>query len=354
MKKNLLCFYVIAFALSALKSSGQITITENDMPSVGNTFIVTTAATDVYIDVDQTGTNYNWDFIGGLIPLYSQGDTFIDELDLPLTYILFFLGSNLAAKSGVNVDFNGLTLSDVYTVYKKNSSQFEIDGYAGTFQGIPVPLVYSSKDIVYRFPLEFGDKDSSDASISYSFPGLFYFSQQRHRVNEVDGWGTIKTPIGEFDVLRVKSSITDIDSFYLDTLNFGTSASLKSYEYKWLAQASGIPVMQVNAQDVFGYPLVTQILYQDTAFQTGITETVTSSTVKIFPNPASEFVRFESDQNKPSTVFIYDAYGRKMREIKTGESFLVRASDWANGVYFAQYVRDGKSTSAPFIVNHTR
>jgi len=338
--------------------NAQITITENDMPSAGNDFISTNCVLDFTIDLNETGANHSWDY-SGVVPVSSLGDTFLSLSSLPFTYfVVFILTSNLADKGGINFSAGGFALQDVYTMYKKTSDYFEITGYGGTLNGLEIPLAYGSKDVVYRFPLNFGNEDSSDASVTYSFPGLFYFAQQRHRVNQVDGWGTIQTPAGTFNALRVKSTITDVDSFYVDTLGFGTGLTLKSYEYKWLAQNGSTPVFQLGAQDVFGVPVLSSIQYQDTTFHTGINEVAENTSVKIFPNPANDFIQVFCSQNQPASVFIYDAMGNlKKSTPSTGlyehhSLFTIDLSNWPNGIYFIRTSQNGTLFSSSFIVNH--
>jgi hypothetical protein len=327
----------------------QITITDADMPAAGDVFFLDSAVPDLTIDLSQTGANQQWDF-SNLSLLTSDGDTFIAADDLPLTYGLFFLSSNLAEKSALSFSSDLITLEDIYTVYKKSSSQYQIDGYAGTFSGIPLPVVYASKDVVYRFPLNYGNTDSADADVAFSIPGLVYFSQERHRVNEVDGWGTVTTPVGIYDVLRVKSTITDVDSFYVDTLGGGYQLTVKSYEYKWLAANKGIPVLQINATDVAGIPVISQILYQDTALQSGIKEPTGASTLQIVPNPAADVITMKFNSDLPSPYIIYNAAGAVMTSGAERRSAQLDVSKWPSGIYRAVALNSGRLLSSSFVI----
>lgn len=300
MKKLLLA---ITFLIAATVSIAQITVMQSDMPQPGETFITTTAAFDVSIDPADTGPNHVWDF-QNLQPLTSVTDTFYNMSEISLIYQLLFSGANLAAKSGFTIAIDQLTLEEVYLIYKNSSSQFEQYGYAGTFDGIPVPIIYGANDVIYKFPLQYGDVDSSESDFALGLPGVGYVSQQRKRVNTVDGWGTVITPAGDFEALRITSVITDIDSVFIDTLNLGTNVILKSYEYKWLATGTGTPVLQINAQDVFGLPVVSQVSYQDTALQTGIAipDEKQGFSFSFYPNPVSEKLVIQiPDQIKPGS-----------------------------------------------------
>src|SRR5437773_470955 len=104
-------FFLTPLLLFPLISFSQITITENDMPSTGEDYIVTNCVPDLTIDLNQTGANQTWDY-SGVVPATSSGDTFLSVSSLSLTYFLvFFLSSNLADKSGVNFSINGYGLT---------------------------------------------------------------------------------------------------------------------------------------------------------------------------------------------------------------------------------------------------
>jgi len=348
LMKRILVAIILAFPKFI---SAQITIAENDMPAEGAVYFLDKAPINYSLDLSQTGANQTWNF-SDLTYLSSIADSFISVNDLPFIYQVAFFSSNLAEKSGIDLSYGQFVLSDVYTVYKKSSSQFEIDGYAGMLEGFPLPMPYSSKDIVYRFPLDYDNQDSADASITLSVPGIGFLSQQRHRVNEVDGWGTIITPIGSFNALRVKSIITDVDSIYADTIGFGTTFNLKNYEFKWLANGKGIPVMQVNAQDVAGIPVISEILFQDTMLQSGISEISDQKDVKVFPNPASNFLSIELRKSNPIQVFIYNSQEKLITKEVAQGVFILDISHWSEGIYFVRYQEGNSYFSTSFMIAH--
>jgi hypothetical protein len=336
-KKNFLRigYFTLVFMACAFFGSGQITISENDLPQPGTTYINTTAGIDLTIDPSQTGPGFTWDF-QDLVPMISGTDTFTDASGLPVIYQLFFFGANLADKTGLNINFGQFTIEDVYNVYKSSGSSFEQYGYAGTLTGVPLPIVYNSKDVIYRLPLNYNNTDSSESDFEFSLPGLAYLSQQRKRVNEVDGWGTVITPTGTFDALRIKSTLTDEDSLFITSLGYGTTLNLITYEYKWLATDGGMPVLQINAQDVAGLPVVTQVLYLDTTMHTGIVDVIADDHFFIYPNPAVDHVVINSWQMAfPATLTASDATGRiLLTENITAPNKTLDISAWCNGLYF--------------------
>ena len=73
-----------------------------------------------------------------------------------------------------------------------------------------------------------------------------YYGQSGHRVNLVDGWGTLITPFGTFQTLRVISTIDAIDTVYNTSLSAGTNIPRPlKYEFKWLATGKKIPVLNL-------------------------------------------------------------------------------------------------------------
>jgi hypothetical protein len=352
--KNLFCIILIVTISSS--ANAQITITQSDLPQAGDNFILSNAFADLTIDPEQTGANYSWNF-GDVTAITSRADTFYNQSGLPIIYQLFFFGANLADKSATSISFSQITLEDVYQVFKSSASQFEQYGYAGTFSGVPLPIVYNSKDVIYHLPLHYGDVDSSDSDFEFELPGLIYFSQNRHRVNKVDGWGTITTPIGIFNALRVKSTITDEDSIYVDTLGLGTNVAVKSYEYKWLAAGEGLPVFQINAEDLFGIPVITQVIYQDTSFHTGVNEITANlnSVATLFPNPANQLIQIQiiKEIKHPLPITVSTASGKIFYHGTVTENLsFIDVSEWSNGLYFLEIIEDGIIHHLKLVVQH--
>src|SRR5262249_9543003 len=135
--------------------------------------------------------------------------------------------------------------------------KYEYSGQGAAINSIPTPMVYSPRDVVYRFPLSYGDTDSSESGFSINIPTLADYAKARKRVDEVDGWGTLMLPSGNFNVLRVKSTIYDRDSIALTALPVPVVIPSTTIEYKWLGLQQGEPLLQINSNQT----VVTQILY---------------------------------------------------------------------------------------------
>ncbi len=244
MKKYLLLF-VFLFCMS--QTNGQITITQSDMPEVDDTL---RSSTSFFTTTDFTlsGTNFSWDFTD-LVPFSQKVDTFVSVWSTPLAYNIVFLYpfvSTIAMQQPDIFVIPGMPYENVYYFYKESSSSFSMVGYGAEIAGVPSPVKYDDADVLYTFPAAYGNLDSSSSNFSQSIPYLGYFAQSKKRVNTIDGWGTITTPFGSFQALRMKSDITQFDSLYIDSLNFGFGIPRNYTEYKWLAKGYGEPVLTVT------------------------------------------------------------------------------------------------------------
>ena len=239
--------------------SAQIVIQQTDMPIPGDTFRVSMTST-IPVDFTRTGQDTVWDF-SMLEAMVQRVDTFVGATATPPEYWPVFtpiLVTNLAAPRGNNDFFPGLPVSQYYIFYKNSSTAFTDVGFAFKVMGVPIPARYDVPDKQYQFPLGTTSSWASISSVSFGIPGMFYFHTYRARSSFVDGWGTLITPFGSYETLRVRSDLDQNDSIYIDSLGFGIGVERNITEYKWLAIQMGIPVLQINSDG-----LMVSATYQD-------------------------------------------------------------------------------------------
>ena len=242
--KNTLFVLVLLFA--AFCSPAQISIQSSDMPQVGDTIRQSSTVELGTINYLEAGAGVNWDF-SNLIPFTQKVDTFVSFSSTPWLYQLMFFGSANLAQPLLEFDqFPGFEVSDAYNYYNNTNSSYSLAGNAATLNGIPLPNKFNNPDKIYHFPLAYGNADSSYSTYSFDVPGIGYLGGWKNRVNHADGWGTLSTPYGTFDVLRVKSDIVQYDSMYLDSLGFGFPTVREFTEYKWLGSGMGLPLVTVT------------------------------------------------------------------------------------------------------------
>ena len=274
--------------------SAQITIGSSDMANAGDSVLISVTTSIDTNDVNLTGANYTWDY-STLIPDFQRYEKFDAPLTFPSPFNLLFNPINTSYGNENNIltsiPIPGATLDMAYDFLKESTTQFRQVGAGYTINGIPLPFFYTSSDVIYNFPLDYLDTDSCDYKFGLPIPSIGYYGSEGHRVNVVDGWGTLITPFGTFNTLRVKSTIATVDTLALDALGFGTDIPRPlRYEFKWLATAMQIPVLKVDATDVFGTMTINNVEYQDTLLpgvpQLSIADYSTDNFNSIvYPNP---------------------------------------------------------------------
>jgi hypothetical protein len=338
----------------------QIIITNSDMPSPGDT-IRKSQTTDLFgTDYTLTGENYYWDF-SFLEPVVQTIDTFASVTSVPFLYQLVFIPNivaNLAQKFSEIDTIPELPVTDPYRFFLKNSASYKDVGYAITVSGIPVPLRLNPADVVYKFPLAYGNVDSSDASGQIGLPGFGFIGIERKRVNTVDGWGTLATPFGSFDVIRLKSEVFETDSIFIDTLNFGTTLERNYIEYKWMANGIKAPVLQVTAEG----PIL-QVAYVDSIQGTTVNvaeKTAFKPTISTSPNPASDhtLITIELASSSEVTISLLNLSGAVVYNLYEG--FLpfgrhffplnVSAANLDKGIYLVKLQSNSAITTLKIII----
>src|ERR1700741_201440 len=248
--KILKSLLIAALLLNCGSSIAQITIVSNDLANTNDTIRISVNTSLNGFVPGATGTNYLWDY-SFLVPdshrvtkCTSPGTT---PYAIPYSFLASYGIYNNTPDQFPFVLF-GAPPTDVYDFYKKTPNSLSIMGQGMNVMGTGIPAVYSNPDRIYKFPMNYQDIDSTTSGFGFPVPGFGYYSKKQKRVNEVDGWGTLKTPYGTFNTIRVKSTLTITDSIYLDTIGFGFSIPRPlQYEFKWLANGKKLALLEVDA-----------------------------------------------------------------------------------------------------------
>ncbi|MEO0470275.1 MAG: T9SS type A sorting domain-containing protein, partial [Bacteroidota bacterium] len=288
--RNFILLLFTSFTFFSLNA--QISINNNDMPVPGYAPWLSTPDTLFQIDASLTGPNFTWDF-SGMTAIAQNRDSFISVNNVPLLIrVQFPFSANLVRYLPTPDSIGPVGLGEGFQIFLNNSGGFQNLGFGGEINGIPLVLENDPVEVIYDFPLQFGNEDSSSSVAELSVPGLVFYRQERTRVSEVDGWGSLTTPYGSFDVLRQKSVVTGRDSIAFDTLNVAFSLP-KQAEYKWLAKEEGVPVLQVTTtiSDSLNLEIPTSVAYVDSFRNLNPPTSIERPRVEslaFYPNPASD------------------------------------------------------------------
>lgn len=333
------------------------------MPSQGDTLRVSYAASTANVNHTLTGANFLWDF-SALTPTAQQVFEFATPTALPFNFTATYGVLNPSPDSLPGI---GAIPTNFVDYFKNGSSGYRQVGSSFDYPPIgsfSIPIIYTSSDYVYEFPLNFGDIDSSDAAYSFQLPNLIYLGQDRHRETTVDGWGTLITPFGTFQTLRLRSVVDATDTIAFDSLGIGfTTPRPQLIEYKWLAQGSKIPVLEVEAQVLAATETVTNVIYRDSAranvFQVGIAEQLSNNgSAVMYPNPCGDNANLIWNQQSPSrtTISITDLQGRVVAAHDMGtlmpgtQTRTIDVSNLSSGVYIVRIQYNGLSGSSTYMV----
>jgi hypothetical protein len=252
-------FIPLLLLLFAMQGFAQITIDNTDMPADGDTLRVS-FTNAVPPDFAQGGANHSWDF-SSLAPVSQQVQSYVSTLSTPSVYWLAFMPnivSNLASPGNTGFVLPGFPVTDSYVFFNNIATGFYDLGYALKVQGLPLTMKYDTPDQYYDFPLTTGSVWSSSSVATLSIPTLAYIRTSRTRSSFVDGWGTLTTPFGTFDVIRVQTSLVQHDSVSIDTMGMGIPVTRNITQYSWLGKAQGIPLLRVNVEEG-----ITTAIYRD-------------------------------------------------------------------------------------------
>ncbi len=350
MKKYLtlsLIFLTIPFIIF-----GQISIESGDMPSPGDTFRVSWANPIVF-DPSATGTNYLWNF--SILESNNQSvDTFISLIEVPPAFLFLIFGkANLAQIASPPIPGgigDSLPTSPGYNFFMNSSSQFSMTGQGFVIQDIPIPVLFDGPDVLYRFPLTYGNRDTSFSKRALILPTIGGIYSDVWRFNEVDGEGTIITPLDTFQALRMRSEIHRKDSLSISGVNQVVSS--ESVEYKWLAKGEGIPVLQINTQIISGTEIPVSFAFKD-KYSKGEPNSVSErirpgASVKLYPTPiqAGKQLHIRAEGGTRSLdVHLYDSNGRLIlsRSFQNDAADISLPDNLSTGIYFIK-VREDKET----------
>ncbi len=347
MIKKLLFPSLVIFSAAL---SAQITISSSDMPNAGDSILISVTNTIGSLDPALTGPSYTWDY-STLTPNLQRYEVFDSPFTFPTPFNLIFNIFNTTYGRDNNtitsIPIPGVSFDAAYDFIKESTSKLRQIGAGYTINGTPLPFLYAADDIIYNFPMNYLNVDSCDFKFGLPIPTVGYYGQTGHRVNVVDGWGAVTTPFGTFNALRVKSTIAAIDT--INIFSFGTNIPRPlKYEYKWLATAKQIPVLEIDANDVAGTVTVTNVQYIDSIIpgvpSLGIAENFNAVNSSVYPNPFVDnvTVQYTLLAKTHLTMTLTDIYGKNIAVLVdenqvTGahqETLSVSDLGLSSGVYF--------------------
>lgn len=353
MKLFLLGFLSIsAFCLNA-----QITVTSTDFASASDEVYIS-SSNQFSLDYATTGANHTWDFSS--LVSNSQALRRFGPMS-EVTGLPFFIYGTLASApykasyflpSSLPIDQLGsliqIPLSDVRQFTKKSTTALTLLGFSMAVSGTAIPAKSDTIETQYALPLTYGSSNTSRGYTKLDMNPYFTaeWRQHRNRVTTVDGWGSITTPYGTFQALRVKHVIAESDSFNYNGLWIPLSLPI-STEYEWWTTGEKVPVLKATINSVGGSSQVTGVEFKNNQI-VGLDE-VSVIEATLFPNPTIGFFKVQFSE-VPKQIQILDLQGKVVLEDKNPSLFKeydIQSLD--PGMYFLNVMGEKSSTKISII-----
>lgn len=353
MKKLLPALFTLL--TGALFAQSPITLSNSNMPGSNDTLRYSNAALNSVGNYTQTGTNFNWNFMS-LVPVSQGRRDYKSAFSTP--YAFFFLGLNeYGEKVNDTINLGVVTLTDVYNFYKKSTSPnaYIVDGMGMKISGVPVPSYFSDKDELYMFPMTYPKYDSTTFKFSTPSTTLMpiVYSKTGYRVTKVDGWGSITTPYGTANCLRIETTQYSKDTMKTSLLPFPIGFNNYQRSYQWLTTTSKIPYLEVNGTLVGNNFTVTQVRYRDSyKFLAGVEENEENGLVDFYPNPVNDKLFLNFKKGNAYNIEIFDLNGKLLVQEKltaTDSSNAINVSELAQGVYTVRVLNNETANVFKFI-----
>ncbi len=299
----------------------QIIITNSNMPSANDTIRYSIASPTAIGNYTNTGANFNWNY-GSIVPNNQNIKAYKHSLTTP--YGFFFLppkyGEKLQDTIKMPINIPGIpTITDIFNFYLKTSTLYAIEGIGIKLSGIPVPNFFSDQDELYTFPLKYNNRDSTTFKFSTFSNTLipFIYIKQGYRITHADGWGTITTPYGTANCLRVVTTQYSYDTLRGSLTVLGIATPVKigfrnnQRSYQWLTLGEKIPYLEVIGTVINNSFIPSEVRYRDAKRNFVSIKEEANFALSVFPNPTSQILSVILHQNSeaPSATF-FDNQGK--------------------------------------------
>lgn len=291
---------VVCFISSGL--TAQITLNATDFQSTNGEQYYSTS--DVTVDFSSTGANYNWDFSNlnevsqdtNVYSNVSQASILVQAsygLFAPSTYqASYFTANSDFALGNIPPTLLPVAIDEVHEFVKVSSTEITKVGYSVSIQGQGLPFKSDTIERLYKLPVQYGDVDSCRAYTAANMNPIFdaQLKQYLQHYSEVDGYGSVTTPYGTFNCLRIHHTIYETDSIYMSTTagggNWFQLPMPTKHVYEWWTNGEGIPILTIETNETFGMQVVTKTEYKDN-ISVGTEDIENTETLVLAPNPST-------------------------------------------------------------------
>ena len=304
--KHLLLFSI---AFSCPFIWGQITIDQNDMPSVGDNIPRKSDTMTVLAGPGGSGPNQTWNFTATSNYVITENTSVVSVASTPNGNQ--FGNSNMAM---TNDNSN-------YLYFNKSAQSFSTQGFSGDLLGTGVINAVFNPDLtLHQFPRTFGSSFSDTYVIDVIVPGAainpllsqIHFKRTSVVHDTTDAWGQLTTPHGTYDVLRIHTMEVFSDSIWAQpifppTWNLVSTSTDTTHSYSWVGKGGKLAIAEMSF-DTLGLPKIFKWT-ELPGIGVGLEESSVAN-LEIYPNPCETMLTMRTQETKVGIDFsIINALG---------------------------------------------
>lgn len=337
---TILLFHFISFAQPIIDSSDFMNTNDTVRVSIAN---------DQNIDFSSTGPNSVWDFSY----LEATSQRLERAFDLSTTGFLVNIqfGPNAPSdyQSSYYRPFDGLpfdqfgqflpvNIENISRVTKINNDSLTFTGYIITVDGNDVAFRSDTIETGYQFPMNYQDSFNSRGYSNIDFNPFFngIFIQYRQSESVIDGHGTLQTPFGMFNTLKIHNKIDEQDSLFVDISGFSQWIPIErtTHSYEWWTEDELRPVMRIQTEEINGNETVTEISYRDEYLGLDAGLDNENINLSMYPNPAQTEFTIRTKSNI-QLINIYNSSGKVVSTKKdvNNTSTTISVNELSSGIY---------------------
>ncbi|WEK17955.1 MAG: T9SS type A sorting domain-containing protein [Candidatus Pedobacter colombiensis] len=328
-------FGLLLLSSISLTVNAQISINATDYP-VGGGVVYTYKSDTTALSQGESGENKTWNF--SQLNTITTSDYITHDCG-DTTLCDTFPGSNFY---NINVGANSSSF------YIKDASGIYLNGYYKP----GVKNTFNDPRQILKFPIQYNTSFTDTFASDVNFGNVLFYVESGIISVSVDGYGTVKTPIGTYvNTLRIKTILTihAIDGTISQTEIYG-----------WYQSGIGSPVMEISNTHSIPEgqpPAFRNYRYITTApvQQLGIEETQNkTNNIFIYPNPARNQFRVNVGNLKNYAINVRNVLGStvfKSSPTLNQTETTITTSGWAKGIYIVEVTGiDGSSVPQKIIL----
>lgn len=354
-------FYTIALFAASLTTMRAQTIVEADLPNVGDIVVEYIDTSNFWnYSIGNSGTNQTWNFTqfaindtGGIYCLAPSSIPWNVPALLP------------------NGEFGVYDIQDTAAaMYASNNTGLYLVGWYNGSAAAPFNL-YAPVNGRLMMPVPFSMNSTRTHHSSFEIDGVYidpntnlpinYHNKTTYIQNfTADAQGTVITPTGTYNCIRVKEFSYQLDSIYADITNtgnyvFATVSGPKdtTLVYRWVA--NGLPTYRFQIEL---NPQTNQVkrasFFDNDLLFTSVQQRAALTDETVYPNPVNSGNSFQI-QNKDAyqTAMLYDMHGNlvKQEPLQAHANTSMQVDELANGMYLLKLVGNNISTNKKIFLN---